>query len=70
MPDNGGNDQPYYEEVTPRFQANNNNLYNQLPYDYVGTYNGPTVYFAWRDYVNKTHPFRFEHPITQANDSK
>lgn len=70
MPAIGQNVQPYYEQVSPVFTAEDNNMFAMPVNQYDGTYCGPTVYFAWRDYIDKTHPFRYEHQLTQAVDSK
>lgn len=70
MPDVAANSQPFYELVTPNFVPPVNNLYNQPLCGCVGMYLGQSVFFHWRNYIDKSKPFRVDNPILSSINSK
>lgn len=50
----------YYEVVSPVFGVNDKQM---LAYSYEGQYYGQRVFFMFRDFTDKTNPFRFNTPL-------
>lgn len=70
MPAVVANSQPFYELVTPSFIPPANNLFNQQLCGCVGMYLGKSVFFHWRNYIDKAKPFRADNAILADHNSK
>lgn len=56
----GINRDTYYEVVSPVFGVDDKQM---LSYKYQGQYYGQRVFFMFRDYTDKSNPFRFDTPL-------